>query len=139
MVSNFIVQALQGRNITIYGDGSQTRSFCYVDDLIEGMLRMMSTPPDVTGPINIGNPREFTIRELADLVIELTASKSKLNFEPLPADDPKQRKPDISRVKAVFGWEPKTQLREGLAKTIAYFDKILSEESTPDLTARGVN
>ena len=139
VVSNFIVQALQGRNITIYGDGSQTRSFCYVDDLIEGMLLMMGTPPDVTGPINIGNPREFTIRELADLVIELTASKSKLNFEPLPADDPKQRKPDISRVKAVFGWEPKTQLREGLAKTIAYFDKILSEGSTPDLTARGVN
>jgi UDP-glucuronate decarboxylase len=139
VVSNFIVQALQGRNITIYGDGRQTRSFCYVDDLIEGMLRMMSTPPEVTGPLNIGNPREFTIRELAELVIELTASKSKLNFEPLPSDDPKQRKPDISRLKAVLDWEPKTQLREGLAKTIAYFDKMLSEGSTPALTARGVN
>jgi UDP-glucuronate decarboxylase len=92
---------------------------------------MMGTPPEVTGPINIGNPREFTIRNLADLVIELTASKSKLNFEPLPSDDPRQRKPDISRVKAVLGWEPKTQLREGLAKTIAYFDKMLSEGSMP--------
>jgi UDP-glucuronate decarboxylase len=139
VVSNFIVQALQGRNITIYGDGSQTRSFCYVDDLVEGMLRMMGTPPEVTGPLNIGNPREFTIRELAELVIELTASKSKLNFEPLPSDDPKQRKPDISRAKAVLGWEPKTQLREGLAKTIAYFDKMLSERSIPALTGRGVS
>jgi UDP-glucuronate decarboxylase len=133
VVSNFVVQALLERNITIYGDGSQTRSFCYVDDLIEGMLRMMSTPPDVTGPINIGNPREFTIRELAELVIELTASKSKLSFEPRPMDDPKQRKPDISRVKAVLGWEPRTELREGLTKTIAYFDRMLSEGSTPAL------
>jgi UDP-glucuronate decarboxylase len=139
VVSNFIVQALQGRSITIYGDGSQTRSFCYVDDLIEGMLRMMSTPPEVTGPINIGNPGEFTIRELAELVIELTASKSKLNFEPLPSDDPKQRKPDISRVNEVLGWEPKTQLREGLAKTIAYFDEMLSEGSMRALPARGVS
>jgi UDP-glucuronate decarboxylase len=138
VVSNFIVQALQGRNITVYGDGSQTRSFSYVDDLIEGMLGMMSTPPEVTGPINIGNPTEFTIRELAELVIELTASKSKLNFDPLPSDDPKQRKPDISKVKAAIGWEPKTQLREGLAKTIAYFDKMLSDGSIPALTARGV-
>jgi UDP-glucuronate decarboxylase len=139
VISNFIVQALQGQNITIYGDGSQTRSFCYVDELIEGMLRMMSTTVDVTGPINIGNPVEFTILELARLVIELTASKSKLNFEPLPSDDPRQRRPDISRAMALLGWEPKTQLREGLAKTIAYFDKMLSEGATPILSARRVN
>ena len=136
VVSNFIVQALQGRNITIFGDGSQTRSFCYVDDLVEGMLRMMNTPPEVTGPINIGNPGEFTIRELAELVIELTASKSKLNFESLPSDDPRQRQPDISKAMAVLGWEPKTQLREGLTSTIAYFDRMLSEGATPALTQR---
>jgi UDP-glucuronate decarboxylase len=139
VASNFIVQALQRRNITIFGDGSQTRSFCYVDDLIEGMLRMMNTPPGVTGPINIGNPGEFTIRELAELVIELTASKSKLNFEPLPSDDPRQRQPDISKARAVLGWEPKTQLREALTSTIAYFDRMLSEGATPALTARPVN
>jgi UDP-glucuronate decarboxylase len=139
VVSNFIVQALNGKDITIYGDGSQTRSFCYVDDLVEGMLRMMSTPPEVTGPINIGNPKEFTIRELADLVIEITATKSKLKFEPLPSDDPKQRQPDISRAKAVLGWEPKTQLREGLVKTIAHFEKFLSEGTTASLAARGVS
>jgi UDP-glucuronate decarboxylase len=136
VVSNFIVQALQGQNITIFGDGSQTRSFCYVDDLIDGMMRLMNTPPEVTGPINIGNPGEFTIRQLAELVIELTASKSKLIFEPLPSDDPRQRRPDISKAKAVLGWEPKTQLREGLIKTIAYFEKMLSEGKAPALTAR---
>jgi len=136
VVSNFVVQALLGKNITIYGDGSQTRSFCYVDDLIEGMLRMMNTPPDVTGPVNIGNPREFTIRELAELVIELTASRSKLIFEPLPSDDPKQRQPDISKSKAILGWEPKTQLRDGLVKTIAYFDGILADGTMSALTAR---
>ncbi len=139
VVSNFIVQALTGRDITIYGDGSQTRSFCYVDDLIEAMLRMMSSPPEVTGPINIGNPREFTIRELAELVIEITAAKSKLNFQPLPSDDPRQRKPDITKAKAILGWEPKTQLREGLVKTISYFDALLSEGATPALAARRVN
>jgi UDP-glucuronate decarboxylase len=139
VVSNFIVQALQGRDITIYGDGSQTRSFCYVDDLIEGMLRMMGTPPEVTGPINIGNSGEFTIRELAELVIELTSSKSKLNFEPLPSDDPKQRQPDIAIAKAVLGWEPKIGLREGLAKTITYFDEVLSQGSIPALTGTGVS
>jgi UDP-glucuronate decarboxylase len=139
VVSNFIVQALQGHDITIFGDGSQTRSFCYVDDLIDGMLRMMNTPPEVTGPINIGNPGEFTIRELAELVIELTASKSKLIFEDLPSDDPRQRRPDISKAKAVLGWEPKTQLREGLIRTIAYFERMLSEGKTPALTARYVN
>ena len=139
VVSNFIVQALQGENIAIYGNGSQTRSFCYVDDLIEGVLRMMNTPPHVTGPVNIGNPGEFTIRELAELVIELTASSSKLFFEPLPSDDPKQRQPDISKVKALLGWAPKTQLRDGLVKTIAYFDKLLSEGTIPALAARNAN
>ncbi len=139
VVSNFIVQALQGQDITIFGDGSQTRSFCYVDDLTDGMLRMMNTPAEVTGPINIGNPGEFTIRQLAELVIELTASKSKLILEPLPSDDPRQRRPDISKAKAVLGWEPKTQLREGLISTIAYFESMLSEGKTPALTARYVN
>ena len=139
VVSNFIVQALHGEDITIYGDGSQTRSFCYVDDLIEGMLRMMNTPPDVTGPVNIGNSEEFTVRELAELVIELTATSSKLIFEPLPSDDPKQRQPDISKVKALLGWEPEIQLRDGLARTIAYFDKLLSEGTIPALAARNAN
>ena len=125
VVSNFIVQALRGDDITIYGEGTQTRSFCYVDDLIEAFVRMMETPSDVTGPINIGNPHEFTIRELAELVIKLTGAKSKLRFEPLPPDDPRQRQPDISQAKLTLNWEPKTQLREGLTKTIAYFDNIL--------------
>src|SRR5208337_3176372 len=138
VVSNFIVQALQGEDITIYGDGSQSRSFCYVDDLVEAMLRMMKTPPEVTGPINIGNPNEFTILELAELVIELIGRKSKIKFEPLPSDDPRQRQPDISKAKAVLGWEPKTQLREGLARTIAYFDNMLSEGATPVLALRRV-
>jgi UDP-glucuronate decarboxylase len=138
VVSNFIVQALKGEDITIFGDGSQTRSFCYVDDLVDGMLRMMETSPDVTGPLNIGNPNEFTIIELAKLVIEMTATKSKVRFEPLPSDDPRQRRPDISKAKAVLGWEPKTQLREGLVRTIAYFDKLLSEGATPVLALRGI-
>ena len=125
VVSNFIVQALRGQEITIYGKGTQTRSFCYVDDLVEAIVRMMETPSDVTGPINIGNPREFTMLELAELVIEMTATKSKIRFEPLPSDDPRQRQPDISKAKAVLAWQPKTELRDGLVKTIAYFDKIL--------------
>lgn len=125
VVSNFIVQALRGHDITIYGKGTQTRSFCYADDLIEAVVRMMETPSDVTGPINIGNPHEFTIRELAELIIKLTGTKSKLRFEPLPSDDPRQRQPDISEAKLTLNWEPKTQLREGLTKTIAYFDNIL--------------
>ena len=137
VVSNFIVQALKGEDITIFGDGGQTRSFCYVDDLVDGMLRMMETSPDVTGPLNIGNPNEFTIIELAELVIEMTATKSKIRFEPLPSDDPRQRRPDISRAKALLGWEPKTQLREGLVRTIAYFEKLLSEGATPVLALRG--
>jgi UDP-glucuronate decarboxylase len=125
VVSNFIVQALQGHDITIYGKGTQTRSFCYVDDLIDAVVRMMETSSDVTGPINIGNPHEFTIRELAELIINLAGAKSKLRFEPLPSDDPRQRQPDISEAKLTLNWEPKTQLREGLTKTIAYFDNIL--------------
>ena len=125
VVSNFIVQALRGHDITIYGEGTQTRSFCYVDDLIEAVVRMMETPPDVTGPINIGNPHEFTIRELAELIIKLTGTKSKLRFEPLPSDDPRQRQPDISEAKLTLNWKPKTQLGEGLTRTIAYFENIL--------------
>ena len=127
VVSNFIVQALRGKEITIYGEGIQTRSFCYVDDLIEAIVRMMETPPDVTGPINIGNPNEFTIRELAELIIEMTGTKSKIRFEPLPSDDPRQRQPDIAVAKSILKWEPKTQLREGLKKTIAYFEEILQQ------------
>ena len=130
VVSNFIVQALRGREITIYGEGSQTRSFCYVDDLIEAIARMMATPPDVTGPINIGNPREFTIRELAELIIEMTGAKSRLRFEPLPSDDPRQRQPDISMAKSILKWEPKIPLREGLTKTIAYFESALQKEGS---------
>ncbi len=127
VVSNFIVQALRGDDITIYGDGAQSRSFCYVDDLVEAMLRMMDTPDDVTGPINIGNPNEFTIRELAEAVIELTGTKSRIISAPLPSDDPRQRQPDIGKARDVLGWEPLVQLREGLTKTIAYFDGLLSE------------
>jgi UDP-glucuronate decarboxylase len=125
VVSNFIMQALKGEDITIYGDGKQTRSFCYVSDLIEGWIRLMATSDDVTGPINIGNPGEFTMLELAENVIELTNSSSKLIFEPLPADDPKQRQPDITLAKEKLGWEPTVPLREGLAKTIEYFDVLL--------------
>jgi UDP-glucuronate decarboxylase len=127
VVSNFIVQALKGENITVYGDGAQSRSFCYVDDLVEAMSRMMATPRSVTGPINIGNPNEFTIRELAELIIELTGSKSRIVTAPLPSDDPRQRQPDITKARELLGWLPQIQLREGLVKTIAYFDAILSE------------
>jgi UDP-glucuronate decarboxylase len=138
VVSNFIVQALRGEDITIYGDGTQSRSFCYVDDLVEAMLRMMETPHNMTGPLNIGNPKEYTILELAELVIAMAATKSKIRFEPLPSDDPRQRQPDISKAKTVLGWEPKTQLREGLVKTIAYFDDMLSEGATPALALRRI-
>jgi len=127
VVSNFIMQALRGEDITIYGDGKQTRSFCYATDLIEGWIRLMATGDDVTGPVNLGNPGEFTMIELAENVIELTNSNSKLVFEPLPADDPKQRKPDITLAKEKLGWEPTVPLREGLAKTIEYFDGLLKE------------
>jgi UDP-glucuronate decarboxylase len=131
VVSNFIVQALKGDDITIYGDGSQSRSFCYVDDLVEALLMMMETSPDVTGPINIGNPTELTILELAELVVAMTGAKSKIRLGPLPSDDPRQRQPDILKAKTILGWQPKTQLREGLANTITYFDSILSEGKRP--------
>lgn len=126
VVSNFIVQALRGQDITIYGDGMQTRSFCYVDDLIEGMLRLMETEPGFTGPVNIGNPGEFTMIELAQQVLEITGSKSRLVFHPLPSDDPRQRQPDISVAKDKLGWEPQVSLREGLEKTIDYFRRTLA-------------
>jgi len=121
VVSNFIVQALRGEDITLYGDGSQTRSFCYVDDLIDVILKFMASDREFTGPVNIGNPGEFTIRELAEAVIELTGAKSKLVMRPLPSDDPKQRRPDITLAREKLGWEPKIVLRQGLEKTIAYF------------------
>ncbi|WP_291811870.1 UDP-glucuronic acid decarboxylase family protein [Limnobacter sp.] len=124
VVSNFIVQALKGQDITIFGDGSQTRSFCYVDDLIEGFIRLMNTEPGFTGPVNLGNPGEFTMLELAEKVIELTGSKSKLTFMPLPQDDPKQRQPNIELAKAKLGWEPKVNLENGLIKTIKYFKSL---------------
>ena len=125
VVSNFIVQALKGEDITIYGDGSQTRSFCYVDDLIEGMVRLMASPAEFTGPCNLGNPGEFTIKQLAEKIVEKTGSKSKLIYQPLPADDPLQRKPVIDLAKKHLGWEPKVMLDEGLDKTIAYFKRII--------------
>lgn len=125
VVSNFIVQALQGKDITIYGNGAQTRSFQYVDDLIEGMMRMMTTEDSFTGPVNIGNPCEFTILELAEIVLRLTHSKAKIIFQPLPADDPTQRKPDISLARQKLDWEPRIQLEDGLKQTIAYFKGIL--------------
>jgi UDP-glucuronate decarboxylase len=124
VVSNFIRQALAGEDITIFGDGSQTRSFCYRDDLVEAIVRMMNSPAGFIGPVNIGNPGEFTIRELAEMVIEMTGTKSKLVERPLPADDPTRRKPDISLAKSKLGWEPKVKLREGLAETIRWFKSI---------------
>lgn len=126
VVSNFIMQALQGEPITIYGDGNQTRSFCYVDDLLEGFVRLMATGDETTGPMNIGNPGEFTIRELAEMVIELTGSKSKLEFRPAPEDDPKQRRPDISYAQDKMNWQPKVALRDGLVETIAYFRSLIA-------------
>jgi UDP-glucuronate decarboxylase len=125
VVSNFIMQALRGENITIYGDGTQTRSFCYVSDLINGFLKLMDTPREITGPINIGNPGEFTMLELAQAVIELTGAKSELVFEPLPLDDPKQRRPDITQARDVLGWKPTVDLMSGLAPTIEYFKRYV--------------
>lgn len=130
VVSNFIVQALKGEDITLYGDGQQTRSFCYVDDLVEGLIRLMESPERVTGPINLGNPGEFTIKELAENVIDLTGSKSKMVNKPLPEDDPRQRQPDITRAKSNLDWEPTIALREGLTKTIAYFDDLLKQHAS---------
>ena len=128
VVSNFIVQALKGQNITLYGDGEQTRSFCYVDDLIDAFIAYMDKDGDLPGPINLGNPNEFTIRQLAETVIDLTGSKSKLVHRPLPSDDPKQRRPDIGAARTLLGWAPKVPLRSGLRRTIAYFDAMLRED-----------
>lgn len=125
VVSNFIVQAIRGQDITLYGDGLQTRSFCYVDDLVDALIRMMATSEEVTGPINIGNPDEFTIKELAELVIDITGSHSKLVYETLPSDDPKQRRPDIAKARAELAWHPRTPLRHGLLRTISYFEDLL--------------
>ena len=127
VVSNFIVQALRGENITLYGDGLQTRSFCYVDDLIDAFITFMDKDGDLPGPINLGNPNEFTIKQLAEAVIDLTGAKSKLVFKPLPSDDPKQRQPNIEKAREILNWAPKIQLRDGLGKTIAYFDGLMKE------------
>jgi UDP-glucuronate decarboxylase len=128
VVSNFIVQALLGRDITVFGDGLQTRSFCYVDDLVDGLIRLMNTPHDVTGPINLGNPKEFTVLQLASLVVELTGSRSRIVHRPRPQDDPRQRRPDISKASDLLKWAPRTPLDEGLRKTINYFEKLLSDQ-----------
>ncbi|HUZ11880.1 MAG TPA: UDP-glucuronic acid decarboxylase family protein [Caulobacteraceae bacterium] len=128
VVSNFIVQALMGRDITLYGDGGQTRSFCYVDDLIEALARLMASPAEVTGPINLGNPAEISMRDLAALIVGLTGSASRLVHRPLPADDPRQRRPDIARAEAQLGWAPATALEDGLARTIAYFEALLRND-----------
>jgi UDP-glucuronate decarboxylase len=127
VVSNFIVQALQNKPLTVYGDGSQSRSFCYVDDLVSGLIRLMKSGDEITGPINLGNPVEFTMRELADKVIALTGSRSVIEFRPLPQDDPRQRQPNIERARAQLGWAPEVRLEDGLKKTIAYFDEFLRE------------
>jgi UDP-glucuronate decarboxylase len=125
VVSNFIVQALQGKDITIYGDGSQTRSFCYVDDLIDAMIKMMNSEKGFTGPVNIGNPGEFTMLQLAEMVLKLSNSKSKIIYQPLPSDDPKQRQPNIDLAKTKLGWQPKVNLEDGLKETIAYFKRMI--------------
>jgi UDP-glucuronate decarboxylase len=127
VVSNFIVQAIKGEPITIYGDGSQTRSFCYVDDMIEGMSKLMESPAEFTGPVNIGNPGEFTMIELAEIILRLVGSSSKITFKKLPLDDPKQRQPDISLAQSALDWQPKIKLQDGLKDTIAYFRKRLQE------------
>jgi UDP-glucuronate decarboxylase len=121
VVSNFIVQALQGQPITIYGDGSQTRSFCFVDDLVDGLMRLMGSDPAVTGPVNLGNPHEMTVRQLAETVVAMTGSKSTIIYQPLPTDDPLQRQPNIDLAREALGWAPKVQLERGLERTIAYF------------------
>jgi UDP-glucuronate decarboxylase len=136
VVSNFIVQALKGENITLYGDGLQTRSFCYVDDLIDAFVTFMDKDGDLPGPINLGNPNEFTIKQLAEAVIDLTGAKSKLVFKPLPSDDPKQRQPNIEKARQILDWQPKIQLRDGLTRTIAYFDGLM-KEGDPLIVGRG--
>jgi UDP-glucuronate decarboxylase len=129
VVSNFIVQALRGEPLTIYGDGTQTRSFCYVDDLIDGMLRLMNSGDAIAGPVNVGNPDECTIRELAERIVEMTGSRSAIVYRPLPSDDPLQRCPDISRAREWLGWQPKVSLQQGLDSTIRYFERLLSRRS----------
>jgi UDP-glucuronate decarboxylase len=137
VVSTFVIQALLGQDITIYGDGSQTRSFCYVDDLIDGLVRLMNAPSDVTGPVNIGNPAEFTMLALAKTIMELTNSRSRIVYRPLPQDDPRQRRPDLSRASRELRWSPRVALKEGLIKTIAYFEQIVRER--PEQTILGAN
>ena len=137
VVSNFIVQSLRGEDITLYGDGGQTRAFCYVDDLIDGLMRLMATGPDVTGPINIGNPHEIPVRELAERVIRLTGSPSKIVHRPLPQDDPMQRCPDITLARQVLGWEPKVALDDGLSKAVAYFRQMLADSRARESVAAG--
>jgi UDP-glucuronate decarboxylase len=132
VVSNFIVQALLGHPITIYGDGSQTRSFCYVDDLLDGLMRLMVSPPDVTGPINIGNTREYTILQLAEMIVEITGSRSEIVRLPIPQDDPRQRQPDITKAREVLGWEPTVPAQQGLERTVAYFREFLGAEIAAD-------
>jgi UDP-glucuronate decarboxylase len=131
VVSNFIVQALQNHDITIYGDGSQTRAFCYVDDLVDGLIRLMNSPEAITGPVNLGNPGEFSIRELAEAVIDLVGASSRIVHMPLPTDDPRQRRPDISKANELLDWKPSVPLREGLVKTISYFERLLKTEPVP--------
>jgi UDP-glucuronate decarboxylase len=127
VVSNFIVQALLGRDITVYGDGSQTRSFCYVDDLVDGLMRLMASPAEVTGPINLGNPDEYSMLQLASVIIDLTGSKSKIVHRPIPQDDPRQRRPDISKAQEFLGWSPTCKLRDGMQRTIEYFEDLLKD------------
>ena len=138
VVSNFIIQALLGRDITIYGDGSQTRSFCYVDDLIDGLIRLMNSPDQVTGPINLGNPVEFSMLQLADQVLKLTGSRSRIVHRPLPQDDPRQRQPNISKAQELLDWRPTIPLQDGLARTIAYFEDLLREQGTVQLVGEVV-
>jgi UDP-glucuronate decarboxylase len=135
VISNFIVQALTGQPITIYGDGLQTRSFCYVDDLIDGLIGLMESPDDVIGPINLGNPVEFTMLELVEQVIELTGARSKIAFRPLPTDDPRQRQPSIALAKEVLGWTPTISLRDGLQRTVAYFEQLIRSETATRIAA----
>lgn len=132
VVSNFVIQALLGRDITVYGEGQQTRSFCYVDDLIDGLIKLMATGESVTGPINIGNPSELSILELASMVVDMTGSRSRIVHKPLPQNDPRQRRPDISRAQELLSWKPSTALKEGLIRTIAYFEKLLSDNIARD-------
>lgn len=139
VVSNFIVQALMGRDITVYGEGAQTRSFCYVDDLVDGLIRLMGSPADVTGPINLGNPAEFTILELAEKVIDLTGAPSRIVHRPIPQDDPRQRRPDISKAQELLGWAPKVQLNEGLLKVVEYFERMLEDNAVREQIATASN